>query len=658
MNNLDSTVPKGQVGPLEEKADITNEPVELKEDSQLPTKDDKSDNEQVSKITEAEELNRQKESLNEAESEQNNPSSGMLQPEAQIDYPSLSKEDLVGILRDLVGNKPVEDIIQDVESIRLNFYKKHKADIDKQRKDYVTNGGNIEEFEAQPDSAELEMKELLQKYRELKSTYNKGQEDNKVSNLEEKFKIIESLKDLINKKESINQTFQEFRDLQRQWRNIGPVPQQNVKDLWETYHHHVEAFYDFIRINQELRDLDLKKNLEQKTELCEKAEELLNIENIVEAFRELQTLHDQWREIGPVPADFRVQIWDRFKEATAKINKHHQEHFIKLKSDQKHNLEEKTALCEKAEQYADMESEKQKDWIRASNELIELQKKWRTIGFAPRKDNVKIFKRFRSACDKFFSKKRAFYNSLKDELGHNLKLKTELCLKAEELAQSDDWKKTMDELIDLQKKWKEIGPVPHKQSDKIWKRFRGACDTFFERKSQYFASIDNSFENNLQKKQDLLKEIETYKAGENPDECLRKLKDFQKKWTEIGYVPISKKDEIQDKFHELLNKKFDQLSIDDSRKDMFKFKSKIDSYLEKPNGLQRIRMEREKYISRLKQLENDILVLENNIGFFAHSKNAESMIREVEQKIDNTRNTISLLNRKINLIDDIDDKQS
>lgn len=572
-----------------------------------------------------------------------------------VNYALLSKEELIALLRDMMNTRPIETIINEVENIKINYYKKHKAEIERKRKAFVEQGGELEDFKVEDDPHENDIKELLRKFRDLKAEYTKGQDEHKHSNLEEKYKIIEEIKELVKNKESINRTFQEFRELQKRWRSIGPVSQQHVKDLWETYHHHVEAFYDYIRINQELRDLDLKKNLESKMHLCEKAEELLLEPSIVEAFKVLQELHDTWREIGPVPAEMRVEIWNRFKEATSKINKKHQEHFVDLKNEQKHNLEAKLALCEKAEELCNQEIKSNKDWTIRSNELIELQKVWKTIGFAPKKDNAKIYKRFRDACDAFFNRKREFYGVFKEEQNNNLQLKLELCIQAEALRESSEWKKTTEELIALQQRWKEIGPVPHKHSDRVWKRFRIACDDFFERKSKHFSEIDNSFGSNLQKKLDLIKLIEEFSIGENAEDSLENLKDFQRQWSEIGFVPLKDKDDIHEKYREAINKKFDELRIDDSHRNMLKFKNKIESYLEKPNGMQRIRMEREKYITRLKQLEGDIVLWENNIGFFARSRNAETMIREVEMKIESSKKNIELLNRKINMIDDIDD---
>jgi hypothetical protein len=575
--------------------------------------------------------------------------------EAVTNFSTLSKEELIVVLREKIENMPVESIINDVENIKINYYKKHKAEIERKRKAFVEQGGELEDFKVEDDPFENEIKELLRKFRDLKSEYNKTQEANKHVNLEEKYKIIEEIKELAKNKESINRTFQEFRELQKRWRSIGPVPQQNVKDLWETYHHHVEAFYDYIRINQELRDLDFKKNLEIKIQLCEKAEELLLEPNIVEAFKILQELHDQWRETGPVPAEMRVEIWNRFKEATSKINKKHQEHFVDLKNEQKSNLEAKIALCEKAEEICNMEITSNRDWTTRSNEMMELQKVWKAIGFAPKKDNARIFKRFRDACDAFFNRKREFYGVFKEEQNNNLQLKYDLCVQAEALRESTEWKKTTEELISLQQRWKEIGPVPHKYSDKVWKRFRTACDAFFENKTKHFSEIDSSFGNNLQKKLELIKQIEEFKSNENAEECLKKLKEFQRQWSEIGFVPLKDKDEIHEKYRDVINKKFDELRIDDSHRNMLKFKTKLDSYLEKPNGMQRIRQEREKYIVRLKQLENDIILWENNIGFFTRSRNAENMIKDVESKIESSKKDIEILNRKINMIDDLDD---
>ncbi len=577
------------------------------------------------------------------------------QEEEIIDFTALSKEDLVAVLKELVNTKNVMDIRNDVESIKTNYYKKHKAEIEKKKKVFIEEGGDIEDFKIEEEPLEKSLKEYLKKYKEIKAEYNKNIEEEKHENLKKKYQIIEEIKDLVNRKESINKTFQEFRELQKQWRVTGLVPQQNVKDLWETYHHHVEAFYDYININKELRDLDLKKNLEVKIELCEKAEELLLEPNIISAFNRLQKLHEQWREIGPVPPDMRTEIWERFKETTSLINKKHQEYFLNLKKEQKNNLEAKTLLCDKAEELCNLSITNHKDWETRSNEIIELQRIWKTIGFAPKKDNNRIYIRFREACDKFFNRKREFYSQNREEQTNNLQLKTDLCVQAEALRDSNEWKKTTEELITLQKSWKEIGPVPYKHSERIWKRFRSACDKFFEKKEVHFSEVDNSYEKNLKKKQELIDKVEKLKLTENIEECLKKLKEFQREWAEIGFVPYKYKDDIQEKYRTVINAKFDNLNVDENYKNLLKFKTKLESLKSKPNGLQRIKQEQDKSANKLKQLESDIVLWENNIGFFAKTKNAESMISEVEMKIKDARKKISLLKEKLKLLDDFEE---
>ncbi len=573
---------------------------------------------------------------------------------AEFNYSSLSREDLVSRLRDLLEAQSVQAIMTDVDNIKLNFYKKFKLETEAKRKKFVEEGGRIEDFKTPDDSLEIEIKELFRKFRERKTEFNRTLEQQKKENLTLKYEVIEKIKDLVNRKESINKTFNEFRDLQREWRSIGLVPQSSLKDMWETYHYHVEKFYDFIKINKELRDLDLKKNLEAKISLCEKAEELILEPSVVNAFKTLQKYHDQWREIGPVPTDKRTEIWTRFKEATYKVNSRHQQHFEDLKKSQKKNLEQKEILCEKAEDICNLVLKSHREWDDKSRELVKLQKVWRTIGFAPKKDNTKIYQRFREACDTFFSRKREFYAANKEVQQNNMQLKTELCIQAESLKESTEWKKTTEELIRLQKKWKEIGPAPKKQSDQIWKRFRTACDQFFERKSDFFKNIDKTYETNLQLKQDLIKEIEAFKTTDNIEANFKKLNEFQRRWTEIGFVPIKDKEALQDKYRDVINKHFDSLKIDDQQKNILKFRNRLNNLVQKPNMGIKLNQEREKYLTRLQQLRSDIVLWENNIGFFAKSKNAETMIQDVESKIHSAKETIKTLEMKIDMIDKAD----
>ncbi|QKG79700.1 DUF349 domain-containing protein [Tenuifilum thalassicum] len=574
--------------------------------------------------------------------------------EPSVDYSNMSKDELVQALKDLIYNRPIQKIRQKVESIKSVFYRKHRAEIDKLKKEFVEGGGDIEQFTLPEDNAELQIKELLKLYRQKRAQYNAQIEEEKQKNLALKQEVIEKIKELVNSTEPVGKIYQEFRELQKQFIEIGPVPQASLNDLWNTYHHHVQAFYDFVKISKELRELDFKKNLESKIKLCEQAEELLLEPNVVAAFKKLQKLHDQWREIGPVPRENQNEIWERFKEATTKINKKHQEHFENLKEQYKKNLEAKKELCEKAEELAAQNPETIKEWNKLSKDLIELQKIWKTIGFATKKENNKIFERFRNACDNFFNKKRDFFKEIKEQQQNNLQLKTELCIQAESMKDSTDWKKTTEDLIDLQKRWKQIGPVPRKYSDEIWKRFRAACDYFFEQKSKHFATVDHSYEKNLKDKEALIAEVEAFEFGENIEDNLKALKEFQRRWMEIGFVPIKHKDEIQKRFRAAIQKHFDKINQLDESNKMLIFKAKLEEAKTNPRQLSKLKKDREKMFNRMRKLENDLIVWENNIGFFAKTKNAEAMINEVKQKIEKAKREIEELSEKIRMIDQLD----
>lgn len=575
---------------------------------------------------------------------------------APIDYSTLTEVELINAMRDLLDNHAEEDIKADVDSIKLNFYKRHRAQADEEKKKFVEDGGAEEDFEASNTPYEDDLRNLLKEFRQIRNKQHREQEDEKEDNLQRKYEIIEEIKNLVNRKESINKTFQEFRELQQEWREIGLVPQSKLKDLWETYHHHVENFYDYIKINRELRDLDLKKNMEAKINLCEKAEELLVEPSVIKAFNILQKYHEQWREIGPVPRDKKEELWERFKAATSKINKKHQAYFEGRKQEQKKNLEAKTVLCEKAEEIANHEIKNHKDWDKKSRELIELQKVWRTIGFAPKKDNNRIYERFRSACDKFFDAKREFYAQNKELQTNNLQLKTDLCVQAEALKDSTDWRKTTEEFIHIQKKWKEIGPVPRKHSDAIWKRFRAACDFFFDNKSEHFHHVDEEQVENLQLKKDLIEEVKNFEPSKDDEADLQQIKEFQRRWTDIGYVPFKEKDVIQNEFRDAINEHFDSLKIDEQKRNLLRFKTKMSNISGSTRGNNKMRYERDKYVNKLKQLENDLILLNNNVGFFANTKNAESLIDDVNRKIQETKEKIEFLKEKIRIIDSMEDE--
>ncbi|HPE77154.1 MAG TPA: DUF349 domain-containing protein [Draconibacterium sp.] len=573
----------------------------------------------------------------------------------RIDYSKYTQIELVNALRDLIDAADDNDIKAEVEIIKSVYYKQRNESVELALAAFIEEGGAEEEFVAEEDPYENDIREQLKRFGQLRREHNRQLDSEKEDNLAKKFEIIEKIKGLINNEESINKTFNEFRDLQREWREIGLVPQSKMKNLWDTYHFHVENFYDYIKINRELRDLDLKKNLELKIELCENAEELMVEPSILKAFNTLQKYHEQWREIGPVPRENKDDVWERFKHITTIINKKHQEFFESKKDEQKKNFEAKTALCEKVEEICNAEIESYKDWDTKSKELVELQKMWRTIGFAPKKDNNRIYDRFRNACDAFFNKKREFYSKNKEVQQNNLQQKIDLCVQAEALMDNTDWKKATQDFINIQKQWKEIGPIPRKHSDIIWKRFRTACDHFFDKKSEHFSDVDSGQTDNLKLKEGLIAELENFKSTGDVSENLKILKDIQRRWTEIGHVPFKKKDALQNKFREEIGKLFDQLNINEDKRNMLKFKTKMSTFSESSRGQSKMRMERDKYMSKLKQLENDLVLLENNIGFFTMSKNAKALIEDVNKKIEDTRQKIESLKEKIRVIDEMED---
>lgn len=542
------------------------------------------------------------------------------------DFSNLDIPGLLAIFEQLIEAEDKTEMHKNAETIKSHFYKLLKKE---QETDSIS-----EEEEA--------FKKLYARYKVLKADLLRNIELQKERNLEEKLSIIEGIKALLEKQEDVNHTFPEFRALQLHWKEVGPVPLSRTKDIWETYQYYVEKFYDYVKINNELRDLDFKRNLEIKEKLCERAEELVDEPNIVSAFHKLQKLHEEWRETGPIARHLREPMWERFKASTTAINLRHQKHFEEQKKEQRNNLEKKLILCEKAEAIASVTAEDDINWNKQAKELEALQKEWRSIGFATKKENQKVYDRFRAACDTFYGQKREFYIDFKKEMHDNLARKTALCEQAEALNMSDDWRRTTDQLIHLQKQWKEIGPVPRKQADVVWKRFRSACDVFFTRKAEHFSKQDAAYEENLKLKETILGELAAYTPGKDERQEAR-LKMFQNRWAAIGFVPVKDKDRVQEEFRELINKHFGHL-------DPFA-EEKRGSYRRSRGHFEETRSGRDKYIQRFRQLESDIAVWENNMGFFAKSKNADKILEDTRKKIEEARHELAGLEEKIKQID-------
>ncbi len=494
------------------------------------------------------------------------------------------------------------------------------------------------------EAMEAAFKGVYANYKKERAEYNRQQDALREENLVLKQAVIDDLKALVEKQEDVNSTFPAFRELQNRWKSIGPVPASKFRDLNDNYQYNVEKFYDMVKINRDLRDLDFKKNLEAKQKFCEFAEKLSENDNVVEAFRELQKLHEQWKEFGPVAKEFRDSIWERFKAATSVINKKYQAYFEDQKEKQQENLEEKTKLCEMTEAIASKEVKSSNEWNTLSAEIEEIQKKWRTIGFATRKENQKIYDRFRAACDKFFERKREYYAQFKDTMNENMEKKLSLIEQAEALKDSKEWKKTTEALIALQKQWKEIGAVPRKKSEQLWKRFRAACDSFFnERDAQ--AKPENDYYGNLKAKKALIEEIKAYELSEDAAANLAAAKEFAAKWQGIGFVPFKEKENIQAAYNEAFKSKFPDFNARPQR-----------GGGRASGGQKKTLSEKDRLVQQYGKLQQDIVTYENNIGFFSASKNSEPFIRQMQERIDAAKQELKALEAKIRTIEEAEEE--
>ncbi len=565
--------------------------------------------------------------------------------EPAVNYSEKNLSELIRLFEELVQNEERMKMSKEAEAIKSAFYRrlqKEKADAGLTPAEIPAETEEAEEAPAEETVsenpfAEVErgFKDLYNSYKKERAEYNRQLEKEREDNLARKEAVIADLKALLEKQEDVNATFPEFREIQNRWRAIGPVPATSYRNINETYQLYVEQFYDMVKINRELRDLDFKKNLEAKEQFCEFAEKLAENPNIVEAFRDLQKLHEQWKEFGPVAKEYRDQIWDRFKAATAVINKKYQSFFEGMKEQQAENLAKKTVLCEKVEEIAGREVTNSNEWNTFSKEIEDIQKEWKTIGFASKKENQKIYDRFRAACDKFYGRKRDFYNEVKDGMNANLEKKIALCEAAEALKTSTEWKKATDQFINLQKQWKEVGAVPRKKSEQLWKRFRAACDEFFAERDKN-AKPENDFYGNLKAKQRLIEEINAYELkGDDSDAAA--MQDFQKRWQEIGFVPFKEKDNIAQAYKEAIGGKFPNAGRGGNRRG---------------RGGKPALSEKDRLIQKYNHLEQDIVTYENNIGFFSMSKNSEPLVKQMQERIAQAKDELKALAEQIRVLNE------
>ena len=540
---------------------------------------------------------------------------------------------------------------EELDLLKTTFYKIHLAERDAQMKEYLAKGGDPEKYILLPDDTEEAFKAEMQLIKEKRAKIFLAQEEEKQDNLRKKEEIIEKIKAMTTSPEEANKSYQDFKALQQEWKEIKNIPADKANEVWKNYQLYVEQFYDMLKLNSEAREYDFKKNLEAKTQLCEAAEKLNEEEDVISAFHQLQDLHQQYREIGPVAKELREQIWERFKAASTVINKKHQQHFEDLRAKEEENLAKKTALCEKVEAANQGEYKTAKDWEKVTQEIIEIQKEWRTIGFAPQKMNVKIFERFRIANDEFFNKKAEFFKGLKDTYSTNLEKKQQLVNKAKELADSTDWKKTGDKLIALQKEWKKVGTVPHKQGELLWKEFLDTCNKFFEARNKQNAGSRSEEHANLDKKRNIIAQLKELVVAEISDnDFQKKLKDLAKQYSAIGHVPFKEKDKVYKEYHEAIDAAYKKLHATNAKRHFDNFKNNLKNVAKE--GGNALGNERGKLLRRYDQLRIEITTYENNLGFFnTASKKGNSLVEEMNRKIEKLKADLEMVKQKIKAID-------
>ena len=568
----------------------------------------------------------------------------------EAEYQKLTLEQQLEELNAVVANSDVMAIKTRVGVLKSKITEQIKQIKKEQQAKFMAENENGEEYVPEQLEAEKILTSALSVYKVNKAKYIEQIEQEKQRNLEAKQNIILSLKNLVEEESNLKVLNDKFKELQEQWRNVGPVPQSESTNLWQNYHFYVEKFFDILRMNREMRDLDLKKNLELKIKLCEDAESLLLQESINKSFKDLQKLHEEWKELGPVPGDKKGEIWERFKNASDQINQRRREHYETILSEQQSNYNAKLVLCQQAEELVAKECNSIKENNEISDQLTELLKVWKTLGPAPAKLNDEIWDRFKSTLDKFFQAKKEYFQQMKEEQLQNYNMKVDLAIRAEGIAKRTDWKQATEEILELQKEWKNVGAVPKKHSDAVWKRFRAACDLFFEAKSNYFANIQTIEAENLAKKEDLIQRIVNHQFTEDKNENLEAMKAYQREWTELGHVPKKEKDRIYNEYKSAVNKKFEELKVSAEELKRGNFQNKLDNILSGPNAEKVLDKEKRFLVNKLAQLKEDISLWENNLGFFANSKNADLLKAEFAKKIEMAKHEVKELEYKIKMM--------
>lgn len=568
--------------------------------------------------------------------------------ESLTNYAAMDKKQLVEVLQNL-AQQPVNEVKEDVVRVRVAFAAIRKEELAKEKEAFIAKGNEEAAFAPAADELEEQFKSLYAEIKEKRAAYNAAQDALKAENLAKKREIISKINEIAEDADNVNRQYSTVQQLQQDFKAIGEVPSENDTEVWKAYQVAVERFYDLLKMNKELRDYDFKKNLEQKQALCAEAEALDEEADIVDAFKKLQQLHTSWREIGPVSKEIREELWTRFKNASAVINKKYQSFFEERKANEKKNAEGKEALCVKIEAISTDNLKTYAAWDEATKAIIGLQEEWKKLGFASRKVNTELFARFRKSCDEFFAKKAEFFKRMKDELAANLAKKIELCEKAEALKDSTEWKKTTDALIALQKEWKTVGPVVKKHSDAVWKRFIAACDAFFEEKKKQNVNVHSVEHENLKQKKDIIAQINSILENKETEDAPNKVRDLMKKWQEVGHVPYKEKDKVYAEYKAAIDKAFEQLDMKAKKARMANFANSINQM----SDTGKVYHERERLVRAYEMKSQELKTYENNLGFFnAQSKSGNSLVKEMERKIANIKEEIAMLEQKIKLIDE------
>ena len=568
--------------------------------------------------------------------------------ESLTNYAAMDKKQLVEVLQNL-AQQPVNEVKEDVVRVRVAFAAIRKEELAKEKEAFIAKGNEEAAFAPAADELEEQFKSLYVEIKEKRAAYNAAQDALKAENLAKKREIISKINEIAEDADNVNRQYSTVQQLQQDFKAIGEVPSENDTEVWKAYQVAVERFYDLLKMNKELRDYDFKKNLEQKQALCAEAEALDEEADIVDAFKKLQQLHTSWREIGPVSKEIREELWTRFKNASAVINKKYQSFFEERKANEKKNAEGKEALCVKIEAISTDNLKTYAAWDEVTKAIIGLQEEWKKLGFASRKVNTELFARFRKSCDEFFAKKAEFFKRMKDELAANLAKKIELCEKAEALKDSTEWKKTTDALIALQKEWKTVGPVVKKHSDAVWKRFIAACDAFFEEKKKQNVNVHSVEHENLKQKKDIIAQINSILENKETEDAPNKVRELMKKWQEVGHVPYKEKDKVYAEYKAAIDKAFEQLDMKAKKARMANFANSINQM----SDTGKVYHERERLVRAYEMKSQELKTYENNLGFFnAQSKSGNSLVKEMERKIANIKEEIAMLEQKIKLIDE------